>query len=52
MSIGKNKVMEVSIATNTIVRAVKQLSKAAPERTENIAVQEFTKAVKSRKDNK
>lgn len=52
MSVGKHKVMEVSIAANTVVRAVKQLSKSAPERTEAIAVKEFTKAVKSHKENK
>lgn len=52
MSVGKSKVVEVSMATNTVLRAVKQLSKAAPERTEQIAVNEFAKAVKARKNSK
>lgn len=52
MSVPNSRVVEVSMATNTVLRAVRQLSKATPERTEQIAVNEFAKAVKARKNSK
>ena len=49
MSIAKSKVMEVGLATKIIDRAIKQVTKCDPARTEQIVVNEFTKAVNTRK---
>lgn len=52
MDIAKSRIMEVGLVGKIVNRAVQQVSKAGPARTEKIVVNELCKAVKNHKESK
>jgi len=52
MSIAKSKVFEVGVAVKIVARAIGQLSRTSKSVTEKIAVNEFSKALDARKEEK